>query len=53
MKLSLPLGRSVNNNPFFMASYPLKSGDSTITNGYQITIVESGTFGDVVKVEKV
>jgi M6 family metalloprotease-like protein len=52
MKLSLPLGRNVNSNPFFMASYPLKSGDSTITNGYQITILESGTFGDVVKVEK-
>ena len=53
MKLSLPVGRNVNNKPFFMASYPLKLGDSTVTNGYKITIVESGTFGDVVKVEKV
>ena len=53
MKLSLPIGRNVNNKPFFMASYPLKQGEFTISNGYKITIVESGTFGDVVKVEKV
>jgi hypothetical protein len=53
MKLSLPLGRNVNSDPFFMASYPLKKGDATISNGYKITIVESGTYGDVVKVEKV
>jgi hypothetical protein len=53
MKLSLPVGRNVNNKPFFMASYPLKEGEFTISNGYKITIVESGTFGDVVKVEKV
>jgi len=53
MKLSLPVGRTVNNKPFFMASYPLKQGEFTILRGYKITIVESGTFGDVVKVEKV
>ena len=53
MKLSLPIGRTVTSNPFFMASYPLKQGESTVSNGYKITIVESGTFGDVVKVEKV
>jgi hypothetical protein len=53
MKLSLPAGRTVINKPFFMASYPLKQGEFTISNGYKITIVESGTFGDVVKVEKV
>jgi hypothetical protein len=35
-----------------MASYPLKQGESTITNGYKITIVESGTYGDVVKIER-
>jgi hypothetical protein len=52
MKLSLPVGRNVNNKPFFMASYPLKQGEFTISNGYKISIVESGTFGDVVKVEK-
>jgi hypothetical protein len=53
MKLSLPIGRTVTSYPFFMASYPLKQGESTICNGYKVTIVESGTFGDVVKVEKV
>jgi hypothetical protein len=52
MKLSLPAGRTVESNPFFMASYPLKQGESTISNGYKFTIVESGTYGDVVKVEK-
>ena len=52
-KLSLPVGRSVSSDPFFMASYPLKQGEFTISNGYKITIIESGTFGDVVKVEKV
>ena len=53
MKLSLPIGRIVTSDPFFMASYPLKQGESTITNGYKVTIVESGSFGDVVKVERV
>jgi hypothetical protein len=53
MKLSLPIGRIVTSDPFFMASYPLKKGESTITNGYKVTIVESGNFGDVVKVERV
>jgi hypothetical protein len=53
MKLSLPVGRKVESNPFFMASYPLKQGESTVSNGYRFTIEESGTFGDVVKVEKI
>jgi hypothetical protein len=53
MKLSLPIGRTVTSDPFFMASYPLKQGESTISNGYKITVVESGTFGDVIKVETV
>jgi hypothetical protein len=35
-----------------MSSYPLKQGDATETNGYRISIVEAGTYGDVVKVEK-
>lgn len=53
MKLSLPLGRKVESTQYqFMASYPLKEGESTICDGYKFTIVESGTFGDVVKVEK-
>ena len=31
----------------------LKPGDSVTTQGWKITVVESGDFGDVVKVEKV
>jgi M6 family metalloprotease-like protein len=31
----------------------LKAGESVISNGWKITVVESGDFGDVVKVEKV
>ena len=53
MKLSLPKNRTVENFPFFMASAPLKAGESTVTNGFQISIKESGTFGDLVTVEKV
>lgn len=52
-KLALPLGRTVTSDGFFMSSYPLKQGDATETNGYRISIVESGTYGDVVKVEKI
>ena len=52
MKLSLPIGRTIEGNEVFMASAPLKQGESTINNGYKITVVESGTFGDVVRVEK-
>ena len=31
----------------------LKEGETVTTNGWKITVVESGDFGDVVKVEKV
>ena len=31
----------------------LKSGDSVSTQGWKISVVESGSFGDVVKVEKI
>lgn len=54
MKLSLPIGRQVNlNGPFFMADVPLKQGEATELLGRRVTVVESGTFGDVVRVEKV
>jgi len=52
MKLSLPIGRTIEKDAVFLASAPLKQGERTITNGYKITVVESGTFGDVIKVEK-
>jgi len=31
----------------------LKNSESVVTNGFRVTVVESGEFGDVVKVEKV
>jgi len=31
----------------------LREGESVISNGFKITVVESGNFGDVVRVEKV
>ena len=52
MKLSLPIGRAIERHEVFLASAPLKQGESTIINGYKITVVESGTFGEVIKVEK-
>lgn len=52
MKLVLPKTRSVSNDPFFLADAPLKAGEFVVTEGIRISIVESGTFGDVVKVEK-
>lgn len=50
-----PPYRTANQNQtsFVMSDAPLKLGESLTTNGYKITVVESGDFGDVVKVEKV
>ena len=31
----------------------LKNNNSVVISGYKITVLESGDFGDVVKVEKV
>jgi hypothetical protein len=53
MKLSLPTNRVINSNyPFFMADASLRKGDTTNSNGITFTILESGTFGDVIKVSK-
>jgi hypothetical protein len=52
LTLVLPTNRDPNNGPFFMAQAPLRKGESVVSNGQRITIIESGTFGDVVKVEK-
>lgn len=53
MKLSLPTNRVINSNyPFFMADASLRKGDTTTSNGITFTILESGTFGDVIKVSK-
>ncbi len=37
---------------FVLADAPLKIGESITSNGYKISVVESGDFGDVIKVEK-
>jgi len=37
----------------YLLDAPLRSGESVSINGLKITVVESGDFGDVVKVEKV
>ena len=38
---------------FVLADAPLKLNESVTLEGYKITVVEAGAFGDVVKVEKV
>ena len=54
MKLSLPTSRSVTNEPkpFFLAAASLKNGESTFSNGYVFTILDSGTFGEIIKISK-
>ncbi len=52
LKLILPTNRNPNQPPFFLSQAPLREGESVISNGFKITVVESGTFGDVVKIEK-
>ena len=52
MKLVLPQNLSLANQSFFLSDATLQVGDSVSSNGFKITVVESGTFGDVVRVEK-
>jgi hypothetical protein len=52
MKIVLPSSRSVSKTPFFLADAPLKNGESVIYEKVKITVIESGNFGDVIKVEK-
>jgi hypothetical protein len=52
MKLVLPQNRNPNQGPYFLAEAPLRAGESVVSNGHRITVLESGNFGDVVKVEK-
>jgi len=51
-KLVLPTNRNPDQPPFFLSQATLRQGESVFSNGYKISIVESGSFGDVVKVEK-
>jgi len=52
LKLVLPTNRKPNQGNFFLAQAPLRQSESVLSNGYRITLIESGTFGDVVKVER-
>jgi hypothetical protein len=52
LTLILPTNRNPNQRPFFLSQATLRQGESVVSNGYRITVVESGTFGDVIKVEK-
>lgn len=52
LKLVLPTNRNPNQGPYFLAEATLRQGESVLSNGHRITVVESGNFGDVVKVEK-
>jgi len=53
MKLGLPKNRTATSAQFFLSGATLKKGDHTIIDDYKITVVEAGTYGDVVKVEKI
>jgi hypothetical protein len=52
MKLVLPTNRNPNPNNFFLQEGTHRQGESVIILGNRISIVESGTFGDVIKVER-
>ena len=53
MKLVLPTNRNPNPRPndFFLAEAPLRKGETVVTNGFRISVLESGNFGDVIQVE--
>jgi hypothetical protein len=46
-------GQEINRKPFILSNAPLSKGEFIVTNGLKISVVESGDFGDVVKVEKI
>ena len=57
MELKVPDSRNlpsqISRYPFFMSNAPFKLNESIVIEGVRITVVESGSFGDVIKVEKV
>jgi hypothetical protein len=53
MKLILPQNRYAGTLPYMLAEAPLRIGESITYEGVKISIVESGNFGDVIKVEKI
>lgn len=59
MYVSLPTTRKMTNRTlpgisgtFQNSDAALRLGETTVVGGYKITVVESGAFGDVVRVEK-
>ena len=52
LKLILPTNRNPNQGPLFLSQATLREGESVVSNGFKISIIESGTFGDVIKIEK-
>jgi len=55
MELKLPDNRNLpsqaSRTPFFMSNAAFKIGESIEVDGVKISVVESGAFGDVIKVE--
>ena len=48
-----PDGRSSTlNSNFVLGNAAMKVGESITTNGIKVSVIESGTFGDIIKVEK-
>jgi hypothetical protein len=56
MELKYPDSRNqqsqISRKSFFMSNAPFKLNESIVIDGIKVSIVESGTFGDVVKVER-
>jgi len=46
------VGSIYERRDFALSDAPLKLGESISSNGFKITVVESGDFGDVIKIEK-
>ena len=53
LKLVLPGNRNPSPNNMFLSEAPLRQGESVTTNGVKISVIESGNFGDVVRVDPV
>ena len=53
LKAVYSTSKKIYRQPFILSDAPLKRGESVTTNGLKITNVESGDFGDVIKVEPV
>ena len=45
-------GKKISTDPFLLADWTLKNGESLNFKGIQIEVIESGEFGDVISVSK-